>query len=238
MQHSEHINELASALAKAQGEVTGALKDSANPFFKSRYADLASCWDACREPLSKNGLAIIQSPEVNAEGLTLTTLLTHSTGQWIKNVFRIMPKDDTPQGVGSALTYARRYALTALIGIAQVDDDGNAASGRANGHAIEAPGKVVELGKDVPLDKARSTALAMLAIIDKPAADGDHDETLKAKDALDYHDKVLVRDEDLYVAAGKQLSVAKKNVWSALVRKAREAEKLDKASDPTRARTF
>ena len=148
MQHSDTINELATALAKAQGEITGALKDSANPFFKSKYADLASCWDACREPLSKNGLAIIQSPEINAEGLTLTTLLIHSTGQWIKNVFRLMLKDDTAQGVGSALTYARRYALTALIGIAQVDDDGNAASGRSsvNDHHGKRAGSQAWLG--------------------------------------------------------------------------------------------
>src|SRR5271157_1754798 len=101
MQHSDQINELAAALAKAQGEITGALKDSANPFFKSKYADLASCWDACREPLSRNGLAVVQSPEVNGDGLTVTTLLVHSTGQWIRNELRVLPKEDTPQGIGS-----------------------------------------------------------------------------------------------------------------------------------------
>lgn len=233
MQHSETINDLATSLAKAQGEITGALKDSANPFFKSKYADLASCWDACREPLSKNGLAIIQSPEIGPDGLTLTTLLTHCTGQWIKNVFRLMPKDDTPQGVGSALTYARRYALTALIGIAQVDDDGNAASGRNGAHDPEGEG-----WRDVPLEKARTHAMAMLAIIEKPAKDGDHDERAKAIEALDYHDKHLVTDQDLYSAAGKQLAVTKKNIWNSLVRKAQAIEKQDRASDPTMPRTF
>jgi hypothetical protein len=237
MQHSETINDLATALAKAQGEITGALKDSANPFFKSKYADLASCWDACREPLSKNGLAIIQSPEVTSEGLTLTTLLTHSTGQWIKNVFRMLPKDDTPQGVGSALTYARRYALTALIGIAQVDDDGNAASGR-NGAYAESHRPEGDMGKSIPSDRARSTALAMIAIIDKPAADGDHDEFRKALDALDYHDRVLNTDQELYIAAAAEMSAAKRNTWKALIAKARAAQKMDSASDPTRARPF
>ena len=232
MQHSDTINELATALAKAQGEITGALKDSANPFFKSKYADLASCWDACREPLSKNGLAIIQSPEINAEGLTLTTLLIHSTGQWIKNVFRLMLKDDTAQGVGSALTYARRYALTALIGIAQVDDDGNAASGRTNGAYAEPHRPQGDLGKTVPIDRARAVAMEMLALIDEPAADGDHEEFRKALKVFDYHEKHLIRDEDLYVAVGDQLPAAKRNVWKALVNKAKKAEKEDRASDP------
>jgi len=225
MEHSEHINELAAALAKAQGEITGALKDSANPFFKSKYADLAACWDACRKPLSENGLAIIQSPEVNAEGLTLTTLLTHSTGQWIKNIFRILPKDDTPQGVGSALTYARRYALTALVGIAQVDDDGNAASGRQNGAYSEPHKPQGDMGKSVPTDLARATALAMMSIIDAPAREGDHDEKLKAMDALDYHDKVLNTDQELYVAAADQLTASKRNAWKGLIALARKAEK-------------
>jgi hypothetical protein len=234
MQHSENINELAAALAKAQGEITGALKDSANPFFKSKYADLASCWDACRKPLSDNGLAIIQSPEVTGEGLTLTTLLTHSTGQWIKNVFRMLPKDDTPQGVGSALTYARRYALTALIGIAQVDDDGNAASGRTNGAYAEPHRPQGDMGKSVPIDKARASALAMMAIIDKAPADGDHEEKGKALEALDYHDKILNADQDLYVAAAEQMPAAKRNTWKALIALGRKAEKEDRAASGRR----
>jgi ERF superfamily len=261
MQRSEQISELVTALSKAQSKITGARKDQENSFFSSKYADLASCWDACREALTENGLSVVQSPKrgnpvtikwettnektgevtaysVDTEELVIVTTLFHSSGQWLESELPMIPRDASPQGYITAITYGRRGGLCPMVGIAQIDDDGNSASGRTNGHAIKPPGKVVELGKDVPLDKARSTAMAMLAIIDKPAVDGDHDENLKAKDALDYHDKVLVRDEDLYVAAGKQLSVAKKNVWSALVRKAREAEKLDKASDPTRARTF
>src|ERR1700675_4573602 len=132
MQTSETINELATALSKAQGEITGALKDSANPFFKSKYADLASCWDSCRSALSKNSLAVFQAAETSPEGhLILTTTLAHSSGQWMRASLGVTPKDDSPQAMGSALTYARRYALTAMVGIAQVDDDGNAASGRA-----------------------------------------------------------------------------------------------------------
>src|ERR1700743_1179580 len=119
MQSSEQINELASALAKAQGEITGALKDSANPFFKSRYADLASCWDACRAALAKNELAVVQVPEWHSDdqsqGLGLTTTLVHSSGQWIRGTLRCNPKDTTDQATGSSITYARRYALCAFI---------------------------------------------------------------------------------------------------------------------------
>ncbi len=85
-----------------------------------------------------------------------------------------------------------------------------------------------DLGKGVPLDKARRVAMEMIAIIDKPAAEGDHDESKKALDALDYHERVLNPDEDLYVAAGEQLTAAKRNVWKALISKARAAEKADR----------
>lgn len=226
MQMSESINELAAALASAQGQITGALKDSANPFYKSRYADLASCWDACREPLSRNGLSVIQPAEADDTGVTVTTMLMHTSGQWISSALRMIPKDSSPQSVGSGIAYGRRYGLTAMIGIAQVDDDGNAASGRntpAEGHSPKG-----DLGKTVPIDRARSIALQMIAIIDSPAADGDHDELKKSMVALDFHEKVLNPDEDLYVAVGEQLPAAKRNVWKALVKKAQSAEAADR----------
>lgn len=127
---SEAINELAAALAKAQGQITGALKDSANPYFKSKYADLASCWDACRKPLSDNGLAVLQTTEEKDGHLYVVTTLAHSSGQWIKGWLPVKAKDDGPQAQGSGLTYARRYALAAIVGLAQIDDDAEAAQGR------------------------------------------------------------------------------------------------------------
>lgn len=235
MQTSESINDLATALSKAQGEITGALKDSANPFFKSKYADLASCWDACRVPLSKNGLSVVQGMQVSDGSLHLITRLLHNSGQWISSVTPVAPKDDSAQAMGSALTYARRYALTAMVGVAQVDDDGNQASGRPH-TMTEVHSPKGDLGKSVPIDTARRVALEMMAIIDKPAVDGDHDEGKKALDALDYHERVLNPDEDLYVAVGDQLTASKRNVWKALVKKARDAQKADEASDPTRRR--
>ena len=129
MTKSESIKELASALAKAQGAMSGAKKDSSNPFFKSRYADLASCWDACRDPLSQNGLAIIQTTgESDGETVCVETMLTHSSGEFISSVLKMRPVKNDPQGVGSALSYARRYGLMAIVGIAPEDDDGNEAT--------------------------------------------------------------------------------------------------------------
>lgn len=128
MRQSEQINELVTALAKAQGKITGALKDSANPFFKSKYADLASCWDAARDHLSANGLAVLQLPSSTDTHIAVETILTHSSGQFISETLSMVPADFKPQTVGSVLTYLRRYGLSAMVGIAQVDDDGNTAS--------------------------------------------------------------------------------------------------------------
>lgn len=130
MQHSESINELATALAAAQGVMGGALKDSANPFFKSKYADLESVWTACRKALSDNGLAVIQTTGINEAGICVTTVLAHKSGQWIRDTLPVNAKDQTPQGIGSAITYARRYALASMVGVYQTDDDGEAAHGR------------------------------------------------------------------------------------------------------------
>lgn len=134
---SEQINELVAALAKAQGQIKGALKDAENPHFKSDYATLDSAWDACRAPLSSNGLSVIQSPCVTAAGsVQIVTLLAHSSGQWMESVLELVPVNRTPQSIGSAITYGRRYALMGMVGIAprddeenkEKDDDGNAAN--------------------------------------------------------------------------------------------------------------
>ena len=129
MQTSEQINELAAALAKAQGQIQAASRDRENPHFRSRYADLASVWDACRVALSANGLAVVQGPALADRGVSVTTRLLHSSGQWAESTL-ILPMDKaTAQGAGSAITYARRYALAAMVGVApDDDDDGNAAS--------------------------------------------------------------------------------------------------------------
>jgi len=133
--HSEQINELSTALAKAQGTIASAKKDRENPFFKSSYADLASVWDACRKPLSDNGLSVVQTTDITDKGVFLVTMLAHASGQWISGILPIRPVKDDPQGMGSAITYMRRYALAAIAGVApeEHDDDGNEASGKSKG---------------------------------------------------------------------------------------------------------
>lgn len=125
MTTSEQINELAAALAKAQGVMAGAAKGSTNPHFKSRYADLASVWDACRPPLAANGLAVIQGVATDGTHVTVTTRLAHASGQWIESSAAADARDTGPQSVGSVVTYLRRYSLAAMVGVAPEDDDGN-----------------------------------------------------------------------------------------------------------------
>jgi hypothetical protein len=130
MEKSDTIGKLAEALAKAQGAIEGAKKDQNNPFFRSKYADLSSVWEACRKPLSDNGLAVIQVPlsSHGDDNVLLQTVMTHSSGEWISGIMAMKPVKSDPQGVGSCLTYLRRYCLSAFVGVAPEDDDGNAAS--------------------------------------------------------------------------------------------------------------
>ena len=140
METSDKINEIATALSKAQSEIEGAVKEIRNDFFKSKYADLHGVWDACRDALVKNGLSVVQTTDTSRYGdfgpekaddghITVVTRLMHSSGQWIQGRLRMKPVKPDPQSVGSCITYARRYALAAIVGVAQMDDDGNSASG-------------------------------------------------------------------------------------------------------------
>jgi hypothetical protein len=129
MNQSESIANLAKALSIVQGKLTYAVKDSANPFFKSKYADLESVWDACRSLLAENNLCVMQFPGEFIDGcMSLTTILSHSSGEWIGQEMSVPVTKPDAQGAGSALTYMRRYALAAVVGVVQADDDGNAAS--------------------------------------------------------------------------------------------------------------
>jgi len=130
MNQSDNINELALALAKAQGEMDNAKKDCNNPFFKSKYADLTSVWAACREPLTKHGLAVTQTMADQDGKLILITMLLHASGQWIKSCLPIIAQKPDAQALGAAITYMRRFSLSAMVGICPEDDDGNIASGR------------------------------------------------------------------------------------------------------------
>jgi len=126
MRSSEGVNDIAQALCKAQGAMGGAVKDSKNPFFKSSYADLTSVIKAIKQPFSDAGLSYTQFPVNNEFGVGVVTRLMHNSGQWLEMdyVLPIVKKD--PQAAGSAITYARRYALQYIAGIPTADDDAEA----------------------------------------------------------------------------------------------------------------
>ncbi len=143
METSNTIKELAAALAKFQSTVPNVGKDGMNPYFKSKYATLENTISTVRADLAKNGLSFSQFPTGENE---LATILMHSSGEYIKATAKMSPKDNTPQGQGSAITYLRRYALSAILGIAtEDDDDGNAAS-----TAKKEPMKAYQVPRKVP----------------------------------------------------------------------------------------
>ena len=145
MQKSDTIGELAKALSVAQGKIEGAKKDSTNPFFKSSYADLSSVWDACRKPLSDNGLAVVQTTTLTFdEDIIVDTTLLHSSGEWINGQLAVRPTKNDPQGMGSALTYARRYTLAAIVGVAPEDDDAEGATSRQPKQEQKTPPEVAK----------------------------------------------------------------------------------------------
>jgi len=121
---------LIQSLIKAQGAFIPLKKDASNPFFKSNYATLAAVNDAVDTALGKNGLTIIQLPQLKDDRMVLTTCLLHESGESISFDYLLSPAKDDPQGMGSAITYARRYAKMAILGLAPDDEDGNAASKR------------------------------------------------------------------------------------------------------------
>ena len=129
MNHSESLVSIAPAIVALQGEMKAVAKTADNPFFHSKYADLAGCMAALQSPCLKNGLAILQAPSTVAGSVIVTTTIMHKSGEWISTDASATPKDLTPQSVGSAITYLRRYGL-ALVGlVTDDDDDGNQAQG-------------------------------------------------------------------------------------------------------------
>jgi hypothetical protein len=150
---SEQINEIAKALATAQAKIESAELNKINPHFKSKYADLASVIDSIRAPLSSNGIAVSQTMELRDTGMVLRTVLMHTSGQWIASEYPL-PATARPQEMGSALTYARRYSLSALVcNSADEDDDGNGAE--AGKQKIDSNGRAP---KAAPVNMAKPGA--------------------------------------------------------------------------------
>jgi len=128
MNQSESIKNLAAAMAAAQSEMGAAIKGASNPFFKSKYADLGSVIQAVKAPFAAHGLSYVQFPVSGESSVGVTTRLMHSSGEWLEQDYFIPLGKMDAQAAGSAITYARRYALQSIAGIPAEDDDGNAAT--------------------------------------------------------------------------------------------------------------
>lgn len=169
---SPTIGKLADALSKAQGLMTGALKGSESQMGgkttvarKYKYATLADVWESIREPLSKNGLSVIQTTSPNAfDQVSVITMLAHSSGEWIRGELVLKNVASDPKGYGSALTYARRYGVSSITGAIALDDDAEHAAGPKKSTTSGAPpsksgGKKAEPEGDKPANKAQIAAL-------------------------------------------------------------------------------
>lgn len=212
LNRSGEIDKLAAALVKAQATMAGAKKDSENPHFKNAYADLASVWDAVRKPLTDNGLAVVQFPRTVENGAEIETTLLHTSGQYMRDVLWVPASKQDAQGLGSAITYGRRYALMAVCGIAPVDDDGNAAAATYK----PAPGSAGSGGNFRPAARRFS--------MDKAAGETDAPNgggAPKAKDAAPVPDNAIKRVEwvKASVAALKGMDKTAASDWWASEKK-------------------
>lgn len=159
---SEQVSTFAAALAKVQGEIGGAVRDSVNPHFRSKYADLESVWGAWQKIGPKHGFGIVQTGEVVDGQWVLTTALIHESGQQVRGHIPLLNGKGDMQGLGSALTYARRYGLAAMVGICPEDDDANAAVEPAAA-VMAGPLKVIDVTSDTT---AKGTARYRVKLTD------------------------------------------------------------------------
>lgn len=216
MNQSQTIGALAAALAKAQAGITGAVKDSSNPFFKSKYADLESVWSACRKQLTSNGLSVIQTTQPTKQGTMLVTTLAHESGEWIRGYMPILCKDNSAQAQGSGISYARRYALAALVGVYQTDDDAEAAQGRdPRSITVDPRG---DLGKNVDQKKKEQFIEDF-----KKAFDLDAEEKEIALAVRAVHERIST-DHDLYIAVSDSLSAKERSAIKTYLRMAKESK--------------
>ena len=184
MKQSESITDLATALCLAQAEMGGAIKDSNNPFFKSSYADLTSVIKVIKQPFANHGLSFVQLPVTSegGKGVGVSTMLMHNSGQWIQSEY-LLPMDKvTPQGAGSAITYARRYALQSLVGIPAVDDDSEMAMYRNDPAPVEPPAKRV----------SKSLVQSVVALVVSSQATGSTSELIESLAELDEVEKQVI----------------------------------------------
>jgi hypothetical protein len=165
MNRSESVTKIASALLKAQRKMGGATKGAANPYFKSRYADYGAVLEACKEPLNEEGITILQPHETKDGRNFVVTMLLHESGEWLSSETEVVTaKQNDPQALGSAITYARRYGLQSLLSIPAEDDDGESAMSRTSKSFVSTPAAEQ---RSAP---AASVAAAPVAAAAAPAA--------------------------------------------------------------------
>lgn len=157
MNKSDSIASIAPSLVKAQAEIKAALKDSTNPHFRSKYADLSSVVDAVKGPLLKYGICFLQGVHDAVDGVAVETLLLHTSGEWISSTLRIPAVKQDAQGYGSAITYGRRYGLQSMCGVPAEDDDGNAATASQASRITPVAGSLQNLTKEEQ-EKAKEIA--------------------------------------------------------------------------------
>lgn len=215
MMQSDNTNDLSAALAKAQAGMKAATFNKVNPHFKNKYADLSAVLDAIRKPLADNGLSITQTTEVRENGFVLVTTMRHQSGQWIASEYPL-PQAAKPQELGSALTYARRYSLSAIACIA-ADEDDDAEGARTSNQVATAP---------KPKSPVRPQAV-------QPPVDPDTGEcsphAVKADDPMTWG--------QLFVAAVNMAS-DEKEVDSWLIENKKALETLDGAAPKVHARVM
>lgn len=140
---SQDITELTKALVKAQGQIMIARESAKNPYFKSEYSTLKDIWDACREPLTANGLAVVQTLDGGEGEVVVITTMMHESGQWIRGRIPFKPAKIDSQALGSLVTYLKRYSLSAITGVVSSfeDDDGEGSMDRDKKETQESPSK-------------------------------------------------------------------------------------------------
>lgn len=182
MNRSDEIKQLAAALTKAQATMKSVKKTSENPFYKSTYADLASVWDTIRQPFTDNGFSISQFTETKENQACVITLLMHVSGEWLSSELILptvrydkernpIPLD--PQAFGSALSYARRYAISALCGVATEDDDSEGAMQRdqkAEPAKYFKPPPTAKTKKSLPTQTHKEAWALLLKVYEKDMA--------------------------------------------------------------------
>jgi hypothetical protein len=198
MQRSDSIGAIGAALAKAQADIKPAIKDAKNPHFQQNYADLSSVWEACRAKLAANGIAVVQSPEANDAQVSITTLLVHASGEWISGTLTLKARDASPQSVGSAITYGRRYGLASMVGVAPDDDDGEGAQGRGKATAAPAAKPKAEPRRDAPVitDDQRKR---LFAVATKQGWSDDDIKTLLGRYGFTSSRDITTKDYDAIV---------------------------------------